>query len=189
MNRPHTVYSLRDADDRILYIGCTDNIPSRMSCHKGNKPWWPEVARIGTEFTGDRDASYRRERELIGQLQPPYNVRHTSRDPVPSFRPGHQLALAPQRSTPAPNPDRELIASLVRYELAKPRVGTREVADLLDINIHAARRRLSGEVPFRADELLVLSRLLSIHPGRFLQDAAATTPPTGIPAAVAEAVS
>lgn len=175
----HTVYSLRGTDDRVLYIGCTDNVPNRMSCHKGNKPWWSEVARIGTEFTGERDAAYTRERDLIVELDPPYNVRYTPRDPMPWFRPGHQLAK-PSMPKPTVSPESDLVATLVRGELARHQVRSRQLRELLGLSVHAAQRRLRGEVPFRADELLVLSRFLGVPVDRFYSDD--RTQPGGFPA-------
>lgn len=85
--------------------------------------------------------------------------------------------------------DRDLIASLVRSELAKARISPSQVVSYTGWASYAVGRRLRGEVEFRGSELLALSRLLGIHPGRFLQDAAATTPPAGIPVVAAEAVS
>jgi len=77
--------------------------------------------------------------------------------------------------------DNALIASQVRGELAKARISGRKVAELMDLTADGVGRRLRGEVPFRADELLVLSRLLDIPVERFYDDATAT-PPRGIAA-------
>ena len=42
---PHAVYRLYGAEDVLLYIGFTWNIPARMERHAADKSWWLEVAR------------------------------------------------------------------------------------------------------------------------------------------------
>lgn len=85
--------------------------------------------------------------------------------------------------------DNALIASLVRGELAKARISGRKVAELMDWPADGVGRRLRGEVPFRADELLALSRLLNVPVERFYTDAVSATPPYGLPAVQPQATS
>lgn len=79
--------------------------------------------------------------------------------------------------------DNALIASMVRGELAKARISGRKLAELMDWPADGVGRRLRGEVPFRADELLALSRLLNVPVDRFYSDV--RTPPGGVPVVVA----
>lgn len=82
--------------------------------------------------------------------------------------------------------DNALIASQVRGELAKARISGRKLAELMDLTADGVGRRLRGDVPFRADELLALSRLLDVPVERFYDDA---TPPRGLPAVSPKAAS
>lgn len=80
--------------------------------------------------------------------------------------------------------DTALIASMVRGELAKARISGRKLAELMDdLTADGVGRRLRGEVPFRADELLALSRLLNVPVDRFYSDD--RTPPGGVPVVAA----
>lgn len=40
------VYRFFDSADRLLYIGATNDLRTRIKAHQRTKPWWPEVARI-----------------------------------------------------------------------------------------------------------------------------------------------
>lgn len=42
------VYRMYDADERLLYVGCSVQWPIRMGQHQ-DKPWWQEVARVDLE--------------------------------------------------------------------------------------------------------------------------------------------
>lgn len=40
-----TVYRMYDANDQLLYVGCSVAWPQRAAAHQ-DKPWWREVARM-----------------------------------------------------------------------------------------------------------------------------------------------
>lgn len=71
------VYVMRDAHDVVLYVGMSSFIPDRMNSHrKGDGvPDWRRVASIDLEHFESRDAAGIRERALIAQYRPPWNLR------------------------------------------------------------------------------------------------------------------
>lgn len=77
---------------------------------------------------------------------------------------------------------------MVRGELAKARISGRKLAELMDWPADGVGRRLRGEVPFRADELLALSRHLDVPVAVFYGDVAAT-PPRGLRAVAPKSAS
>lgn len=44
--RRHVVYRAFDADDRLLYVGCTNNIDKRIAAHRWGADWWPDMTRL-----------------------------------------------------------------------------------------------------------------------------------------------
>lgn len=68
---------------------------------------------------------------------------------------------------------RHAIAGEVRAEMARQRKSLRDIAAVLGISHEAVRQRTTGEVPFRADELVLLGESLGIPAEQFLSAAAA----------------
>ncbi|HEX6968856.1 MAG TPA: helix-turn-helix transcriptional regulator [Micromonosporaceae bacterium] len=58
--------------------------------------------------------------------------------------------------------ERAAIAREVRAELARRRMTQHQVGELLGLSQQSVSRRLSGEVPWRADELLYLAEALDV---------------------------
>lgn len=56
-NSEHYVYRLFDADDQLLYVGCTHDMAMRMRYHKYRTPWFSEVARTEVETHPNRQAA------------------------------------------------------------------------------------------------------------------------------------
>lgn len=76
-HRHHTVYRFYAADGRVLYVGCTTDLPQRLATHQSEKPWWSEVIRVECEqFGTDRGGAYARERQLILDLRPQHASGH-----------------------------------------------------------------------------------------------------------------
>jgi hypothetical protein len=82
--RPAAVYRLFDADDRLLYVGVTENVKARFSHHASSKPWWPDVARHTVEWMDNRDDAEAAEKLAISTEMPVWNVRDS---PCPPKRP------------------------------------------------------------------------------------------------------
>jgi predicted GIY-YIG superfamily endonuclease len=71
------LYRLRGTSGGLLYVGITNNWPSRMKQHMADKPWWYEVA--GVELVGvigTRAQLEAIERAVIKIEEPMYNVVH-----------------------------------------------------------------------------------------------------------------
>lgn len=72
----HTVYLLRDKDGTVIYVGVTAGLEARLRQHR-YKPWWPEVARVDTEFIAGKPRAALRELDLIHEHEPRYNDQGT----------------------------------------------------------------------------------------------------------------
>lgn len=82
-SRPHHVYRCYDADDRLLYVGCTSEVKRRISAHRrgGKQPAsrWLAVFMVRYEVAGtyiDRDAALAVEAATINAEQPLFNIQH-----------------------------------------------------------------------------------------------------------------
>ena len=71
----HAVYRFFDAGGRLLYIGATSSMASRISHHERNTPWWSEVARIETTAFPRRADAFAAERAAISAERPLHNAR------------------------------------------------------------------------------------------------------------------
>lgn len=68
-------------------------------------------------------------------------------------------------------PDERLaIADGVRAELARHKVSQRAAGELLGLPHQTVGKRLSGEIPFRAEELAKLAAALNIPVSRFFPE-------------------
>jgi hypothetical protein len=68
------VYRLNSRFGRVLYVGLTGNLPTRLKVHAQSRAWWPEVAEVEVcEFT-TRDAAAIAERAQIARYRPQYNA-------------------------------------------------------------------------------------------------------------------
>jgi predicted GIY-YIG superfamily endonuclease len=70
-----TLYRFYATDDTLLYVGLTTNPGQRFKKHRGEKPWWPEIARIEMEYHPTLAALQAAEREAITTEKPRYNVQ------------------------------------------------------------------------------------------------------------------
>ena len=74
------LYRMFDAQDNLLYVGITNNPPSRFSGHRNAQRWWGQVATIRLATYPSRDALRTAEREAIIAEEPLYNRTHAFRD-------------------------------------------------------------------------------------------------------------
>lgn len=93
------LYRLYGADDRLLYVGVSNDPPNRMQQHAGDKPWWPEVARHGLEWLDTRDEALDAERLAIYTEKPKYNHTHNPSEILDQLRPTdlYELSSSPWR--------------------------------------------------------------------------------------------
>lgn len=71
-----TIYIARGVGDGVLYVGITGKNIRRLHAHSKAATWWELAASVSLEHFCDREAAEARERQLIRQLDPPYNTTH-----------------------------------------------------------------------------------------------------------------
>lgn len=76
--RHHALYRFYGHDDALLYVGITASLPGRLARHRGDKPWWSEVARISVEHFPDRQSVLRAETGAIRTERPRYNKQQNT---------------------------------------------------------------------------------------------------------------
>lgn len=75
------VYQMNAADGRVLYVGQTINLGSRLGTHAAGQPWWEQVATIVVEHCPDREAATALEASRIAELTPEFNRHNVERGP------------------------------------------------------------------------------------------------------------
>jgi predicted GIY-YIG superfamily endonuclease len=92
MNVPHYVYRCYDAADRLLYIGCTQDMGGRMAVHASS---WQNpasaalnlrMARHTVEEFPSKDAARAAERAAIFNEAPLFNLHHQREKKSPADR-------------------------------------------------------------------------------------------------------
>jgi predicted GIY-YIG superfamily endonuclease len=71
----HDVYWLFDAEDRVLYIGCTQNLVQRLEQHSTQKDWWSRVSRVEAVGYPDRASAHSAESAAIYAERPIFNKK------------------------------------------------------------------------------------------------------------------
>jgi predicted GIY-YIG superfamily endonuclease len=74
--RWNVVYKLYDKKGRLLYVGISVSAIARLKTHCHDKNWFRRVHSAEFEHVRGRQAALARERELIEELRPEYNVTH-----------------------------------------------------------------------------------------------------------------
>lgn len=69
------VYRCFDADDRLLYVGCTRSPLERVQAHAKNTWWWPQVRQRRFLVFEDRGYALCKEGDAIASEKPLWNVR------------------------------------------------------------------------------------------------------------------
>lgn len=72
---PTCLYRFYDANDNLLYVGITSQLPMRWKTHDKLKPWWREVVRATVEHFDTREDALAAEATAIKAEKPRYNVR------------------------------------------------------------------------------------------------------------------
>lgn len=68
------VYKAYDAEFRLLYVGISVDGKARISEHVRSSAWTPYAMMILVEHFSTREAALKRERELIVELKPEFNI-------------------------------------------------------------------------------------------------------------------
>lgn len=71
------VYRYYDAEDRLLYIGMSEDPALRMKQHAADKPWWAAVADAALEWHSTREAAAEAEVLAIKAEDPLHNRLHS----------------------------------------------------------------------------------------------------------------
>lgn len=70
----HGVYEAIDSAGRILYIGRSKTVSTRLRTHQRSAPWWPDAARFLVTLMPCYPQSKYHERVRIAAAQPLFNV-------------------------------------------------------------------------------------------------------------------
>lgn len=89
-----SVYEFWAADGSCLYVGCTDDLPSRLRWHEREQPWFDQIARMAISVWPETAIGFEVEAALIRTLNPIHNRALTDHDtprrlPCRRCRAGH----------------------------------------------------------------------------------------------------
>lgn len=80
--RQPAVYRVYDKDGRLIYIGASVDVQSRLVTHERYSWWHGLIAEVTTTDYPTADAALAAELVAIQEEQPAFNVRHTTNGPV-----------------------------------------------------------------------------------------------------------
>ncbi|UPZ27662.1 GIY-YIG nuclease family protein [Streptomyces sp. LRE541] len=109
------IYRLFDCDDKLIYVGISNNPRSRWTDHSVSKPWWGEVATREIEWHDTRNDAERIERREIGAHRPKWNVAPGMPD-----RKEPEVRRVPRKGWTPPD---ALVELFSRYEQEQEAVG------------------------------------------------------------------
>lgn len=75
MATPHYVYRMYDEDGRLLYVGISKTLATRLTQHHRDKPWADEIASVTGKRYATRDAARAAEIDAIHKENPRYNIQ------------------------------------------------------------------------------------------------------------------
>jgi transcriptional regulator with XRE-family HTH domain/predicted GIY-YIG superfamily endonuclease len=75
----HVLYRMFDADNRLLYVGLTNNPKDRFGSHRSAKHWWSGVATITLETFSTPQELVAAERAAIENEKPLHNILHNQK--------------------------------------------------------------------------------------------------------------
>ncbi|WVX88603.1 G-I-Y Y-I-G endonuclease [Gordonia phage CheeseTouch] len=70
----HYVYRVFDAEQRLIYVGCTKNLFERLRAHQYNSWWAFQAAHVKAEVFPDKWVGRKAEREAIQVGRPRWNL-------------------------------------------------------------------------------------------------------------------
>ncbi|MGW9245775.1 GntR family transcriptional regulator [Streptomyces badius] len=170
------LYRLYDANDRLLYIGITDNPGARWERHAAFKWWWGEVARKQVNWL---NSSWREalgiEKAAIREERPAYNGTHN-----------HGVAPFDASAWPKieaqPRQKSSTLADLIRTEITSGRwqagdrlpdaEGLAAASGVGEGTVQRAFRELANEgsiVRLHGLGTFVRARIVTIAPNRILR--------------------
>lgn len=72
---PHYVYECYDATGRLMYVGCSKNVPARLKSHSQTQWWWPTFAKARAWVYPTQEIALAEEKRRIVELHPRWNTR------------------------------------------------------------------------------------------------------------------
>lgn len=72
---PHFVYRCYDADERLIYVGCTVDPTGRIATHRTASWWGHEIDSVRLIVFPNKRYALRKEREAIADEQPRWNLK------------------------------------------------------------------------------------------------------------------
>lgn len=143
-DRPTALYRMYDEGGSLLYVGISLRMAQRLSEHRADKEWWPEIGTVKLEHFDQRNKAEEAERHAIARENPRYNIR---RPPV----------LAAPVKPPTLSPKvlkswysiREVASAVHQSEsviLAAMHAGRVPYEQISDAPVRRRRYRISGEV-------------------------------------------
>lgn len=79
MRKSPCVYRFFTADDQLLYVGCTTDLPTRLYNHRATQPWWTSVTRIDIQHFADLGEALAAEETAI-KTEAPTHSRYLQTD-------------------------------------------------------------------------------------------------------------
>lgn len=76
MNRRYVVYRAYDADDWLLYVGCTSDVDKRMANHRSRSEWYQHMDTFSVSKPMHEHVAFAVERQAITAEAPAFNVMH-----------------------------------------------------------------------------------------------------------------
>lgn len=93
------VYRAFDVDGLLLYVGCTNNVATRMNAHRKGSAWFQYMDHFTTEGPFERAEAERRESEAIRTEAPWFNATAETYGAVSSWRGPYLRAIYAGKST------------------------------------------------------------------------------------------
>jgi predicted GIY-YIG superfamily endonuclease len=130
------VYEAYDCIGRLLYIGVTNDLATRLAKHRNESPWFISAARVVWTQYETRTEAGRAEEQLIRERLPEHNV---------VFNEDRQIALSMRHEHLYPSSAWKRLGEVIRQERGRRRLSQRSVAQDGRLDIAVLRGIEAGE--------------------------------------------
>jgi predicted GIY-YIG superfamily endonuclease len=87
LNNRYVLYRMYDDRDRLLYVGATTRLITRLATHEQERPWWDEVTTVRLERFATWEELAEAEKAAIQIENPRHNVSYLKDVPFKPRRP------------------------------------------------------------------------------------------------------